>query len=168
MSSDVREYKKQIATRERSSSQKKNWMSKKEIYAVLDRLRLVSEEVYAKHASGIALTYEDLEKLQYHLIVLFMSDKHMPIRRSMDWTYFKTSNIDPKEHNYMADDGSPFNFLDVLSEVPKNPRRRPLTCTERALCTLLASHEALCSLLLSRTLLLSALLFLLNYQLHHK
>ena len=110
MSSDVRDYKKEIATRERSSSQKKNWMTKKEIYAVLDRLRLVSEEVYAKHASGIALTYEDLEKLQNYLIVLFMSDKHMPIRRSMDWTHFKTSNIDPKEHNYMADDGSALIF----------------------------------------------------------
>lgn len=39
-----------------------------------------------------------------------MSDKHMPICRTMHWTHFRTSNIDPKEHNYMTDDSTALVF----------------------------------------------------------
>ena len=51
----------------------------------------------------------DYQTIQNYLLLLFSSDKHLPIRRSLDWIHFKIKDIDIQEDNYMTDEMLVFN-----------------------------------------------------------
>jgi len=104
MSNDVKDYKNVMKSRQLTERQKANWMTKKDILNILDDYKFRANDIYAKHAEGHKLSFTDYETLQNYIILLVMSDKYMPIRRTLDWIAFKTSNINPTEDNYMTDD----------------------------------------------------------------
>lgn len=110
MSSDIATYQNQMKERQRSNKQKQNWITRKEIYSKLDELEFQAQIVYEKHSLGQSLTDKDYQDIQDYMLLLLMSDKHFPIRRSLDWTSFKISDINLEEDNYITEDGSAIVF----------------------------------------------------------
>ena len=100
----------EMKKREKCETQKANWMTKKEVYNKLDQLEVKANEAYDKHSLGNTLSEKDHQDIQDYMLLLLQSDKHMPIRRSLDWIAFKIKDINRETDNYMTEDASALVF----------------------------------------------------------
>ena len=109
MATDNAEYTKLLNERVRTEKQENNWMSRDDIYVILATLKEKRDEIYVKVKQKVTLRMTDYQIIQNYLLLLLSSDKHLPIRRSLDWINFKIKEIDIQEDNYMTDEMIVFN-----------------------------------------------------------
>ena len=89
----------------------------------------------------------DYQTIQNYLLLLFSSDKHLPIRRSLDWIHFKIKDIDIQEDNYMTDEMLVFNKYKTSKTKGQqrlefaNYKRKANSLTTQFVCLLISRRK---------------------------
>ena len=98
MSSDVREYNKEISLQTKTPAQKEAWVDVKDIKEVYDDLKRNADLLMKKKN----LTPNDLQQIQNYVIISVLGGIFISPRRSKDFVDFKIKNIKDDENcNYM-------------------------------------------------------------------
>jgi len=96
MLEDINKYNSFIKTQEKTETQENNWIEKEQIEDVFNRLEKDAKQLYKKQQ----LSMNDLQNIQDYIIVALLSGLFIPPRRLLDFTEFRTKNIDKDKHNY--------------------------------------------------------------------
>tara|TARA_R110000803_G_scaffold199415_2_gene263462 strand:- start:65 stop:943 length:879 start_codon:yes stop_codon:yes gene_type:complete len=96
MLEDINKYNSFIKTQEKTETQQNNWIEKEQIEDVFNRLEKDAKQLYKKQQ----LSMNDLQNIQDYIIVALLSGLFIPPRRLLDFTEFRTKNIDKDKHNY--------------------------------------------------------------------
>jgi len=96
MLEDINKYNSFIKTQEKTDTQEANWIEKEKIAEVFDKLEKDAKQLYKKQQ----LSMNDLQNIQDYIIVALLSGLFIPPRRLLDFTEFRTKNIDKDKHNY--------------------------------------------------------------------
>ena len=97
MLQDIKEYSTEAKKMDKSPSQEANWVEPTELNEVFATTKSNATALYKKQK----LTMSDLQDIQNYIILCLTSGIYIPPRRSLDWTEFKTKNIDKAEDNYL-------------------------------------------------------------------
>lgn len=97
MLQDIKSYSTEAKKMEKTPSQEANWVEQNELDSVLNNAKNTATALYKKQK----LTMSDLQDIQNYIILCLMSGRYIPPRRSLDWTEFKTKNIDKETDNYL-------------------------------------------------------------------
>jgi hypothetical protein len=97
MNDDIAKVKTFTATQEKTETQKKNWLSQDKLDEVFKNLEIDANHLLKK----TTLTGKEQQHLVDYILLLVMSGRLIPPRRSMDYTEFKIKNIDKEKDNYM-------------------------------------------------------------------
>lgn len=96
MLEDINKYNSFIKTQEKTETQENNWIEKEQIEDVFNRLEKDAKQLYKKQQ----LSMNDLQNIQDYIIVALLSGLFIPPRRLLDYTEFRTKNIDKDKNNY--------------------------------------------------------------------
>jgi len=96
MLEDINKYNSFIKTQEKTETQENNWIEKEQIEDVFNRVEKDAKQLYKKQQ----LSMNDLQNIQDYIIVALLSGLFIPPRRLLDFTEFRTKNIDKDKHNY--------------------------------------------------------------------
>lgn len=96
MLEDINKYNSFIKTQEKTETQENNWIEKEQIEDVFIRLEKDAKQLYKKQQ----LSMNDLQNIQDYIIVALLSGLFIPPRRLLDYTEFRTKNIDKDKNNY--------------------------------------------------------------------
>jgi len=105
MMEDSTAYAKEIAQNKKTETQEENWVEPQEIDAVLAKLEKDATAIYKKQTK----TPQDLQEIQNYIIMVMLSGKYIPTRRSKDFCDFKIKNINPETSNYIDKKNLVFN-----------------------------------------------------------
>jgi integrase len=105
MMEDSTAYAKEIAQNKKTETQEENWVEPQEIDAVLAKLEKDATAIYKKQTK----TPQDLQEIQNYIIMVMLSGKYIPTRRSKDFCDFKIKNINPETDNYIDKKNLVFN-----------------------------------------------------------
>lgn len=105
MMEDSTAYAKEIAQNKKTETQEENWVEPQEIDAVLTKLEKDASAIYKKQTK----TPQDLQEVQNYIIMVMLSGKYIPTRRSKDFCDFKIKNINPETDNYIDKKNLVFN-----------------------------------------------------------
>jgi len=97
MNDDIAKVKTFTATQEKTETQRSNWLSQEKLDEVFNNLESNAKHLFKK----TTLTGKEQQQLVDYILLLVMSGKYIPPRRSMDYTEFKIKNIDKEKDNYM-------------------------------------------------------------------
>jgi hypothetical protein len=97
MNDDIQKVKTFNDTQEKTETQKENWLSQDKLDEVFNNLETNAKHLFKK----TTLTGKEQQQLVDYILLLVMSGKYIPPRRSMDYTEFKIKNIDKDKDNYM-------------------------------------------------------------------
>ena len=97
MNDDIQKVKTFNDTQEKTETQKENWLSQDKLDEVFNNLETNAKHLFKK----TTLTGKEQQQLVDYILLLVMSGKYIPPRRSMDYTEFKIKNIDKEKDNYM-------------------------------------------------------------------
>ena len=121
MLDDARKYNDDEKDQEKSSSQKKNWISQEELKKIYDELAKDTKNLLKKDS----LTPTEFQRLQHYVILSLYTLQ--PPRRLMDYTEMKLNNVDKEKDNYIEKKNMIFNKYKTSKfsgkeEVPMNPK----------------------------------------------
>jgi integrase len=105
MMEDSTAYAKEIAQNKKTETQEENWVEPQEIDAVLAKLEKDATAIYKKQTK----TPQDLQEIQNYIIMVLLSGKYIPTRRSKDFCDFKIKSINPETDNYIDKKNLVFN-----------------------------------------------------------
>jgi integrase len=105
MMEDSTAYAKEIAKNKKTETQEENWVEPQEIDAVLAKLEKDATAIYKKQTK----TPQDLQEIQNYIIMVLLSGKYIPTRRSKDFCDFKIKSINPETDNYIDKKNLVFN-----------------------------------------------------------
>jgi len=105
MMEDSTAYAKEIAQNKKTETQEENWVEPQEIDSVLTKLEKDASAIYKKTSK----TPQDLQEIQNYIIMVMLSGKYIPTRRSKDFCDFKIKNINPETDNYIDKKNLVFN-----------------------------------------------------------
>jgi len=105
MMEDSTAYAKEIAQNKKTETQEENWVEPQEIDAVLAKLEKDATAIYKKQTK----TPQDLQEIQNYIIMVMLSGKYIPTRRSKDFCDFKIKSINPETDNYIDKKNLVFN-----------------------------------------------------------
>jgi hypothetical protein len=97
MNDDIAKVKTFTATQEKTETQRSNWLVQDKLDEVFNNLESNAKHLFKK----TTLTGKEQQQLVDYILLLVMSGKYIPPRRSMDYTEFKIKNIDKEKDNYM-------------------------------------------------------------------
>mgnify|MGYP003651881609 CR=1 FL=1 len=104
MMEDSTAYAKEMSQNKKTETQEENWVEPKEIDDIFAKLEKDATAIYKKQTK----TPQDLQEIQNYIIMVLLSGKYIPVRRSKDFCDFKIKNITEND-NYMDKKNLVFN-----------------------------------------------------------
>jgi hypothetical protein len=105
MMEDSQAYAKEISKNKKTETQEENWVETADVESVLAKLEKDATAIYKKQTK----TPQDLQEIQNYIIMVLLSGKYIPVRRSKDFCDFKIKKIDTEKDNYMLKNVLIFN-----------------------------------------------------------
>jgi len=97
MNKDGQEFNAQKKLQKRTPKEEENWVNQDELTEIYSNL-----EKEAKRLMKLKNpTSQDIQKIQSYVILSLVSGKHIPIRRSLDWTEMVYKDEDKEKDNYL-------------------------------------------------------------------
>jgi integrase len=105
MLDDIKEYNKEEAKQTKTKEQEENWIDKNDIEDTYQKLQRNAKHLYGSKDK----TNEDLQQIQFYIILSLFGGFYIPPRRSKDYVNFKIKNIDKEKDNYIDKNELVFN-----------------------------------------------------------
>jgi hypothetical protein len=105
MLEDIKDYNKEIAKQEKTKAQSENWIEKDDVEKIISDYEKNAKLIYKKKK----LSSKDYQDIQDYIILCLLGGKYIPPRRAMDYTEFKTKNINKTTDNYKTTKNFIFN-----------------------------------------------------------
>jgi hypothetical protein len=104
MMEDSQAYAKEISKNKKTETQEENWVETADVESVLAKLEKDATAIYKKQTK----TPQDLQEIQNYIIMVLLSGKYIPVRRSKDYVDFKIKSP-TAEDNFLDKNKLVFN-----------------------------------------------------------
>lgn len=104
MMEDSQAYAKEISKNKKTTTQEENWVETADVESVLAKLEKDATAIYKKQTK----TPQDLQEIQNYIIMVLLSGKYIPVRRSKDYCDFKIKSP-TAEDNFLDKNKLVFN-----------------------------------------------------------
>ena len=106
MNSDGQAYNALQKQQNKTEKETAKWVEQDELTNIYNNLEQEAKHLYKLKNP----TTQDIQKIQSYIILSLVSGKHIPIRRSLDWTEMKFKNFDKEKDNFLEMGKKPWKF----------------------------------------------------------